>query len=98
MPKLLIIAATLVNYGDDRGGVDQAVGDIVNANKDTARTLAEADRALYVDEADDHSKPARYTASAAMVKAAEAAAKAAAKAAKEPAPAPAPAAGGEQQA
>ena len=74
--KVLITENVLVNYGDDRGGVDQAQGDIVDVPKETAVKLVTANRALYVDKKDDPSKAAVNTASAAMLKAAEAMVKA----------------------
>lgn len=84
MPKMLIIAACLINFEDDRGGVDHAQGEIVDVpKKDTAKVLAENERALYVDKAADHTKEGRYTASERMLKAAAAMAAAKSKAAKE---------------
>jgi hypothetical protein len=82
MPKILVIEPCLINFGDDRGGVDHAVGDMPEVNKDTARFLADNGRALYCDERDDPTKERRLTATKAMLKAAEAAAKAAEAAAK----------------
>lgn len=76
MPKLLIIEACLVNFGDDRGGVDQAAGDIVDVSKETARALATAGRALYVSKADDPDRSGRHTATKDMLKAADAMARA----------------------
>jgi len=70
MPKILITENTIINYGDDRGGVDAAAGDIADVTKDTAQKLVAARRALYADKKDDHSKGALDTASAAMLKAA----------------------------
>ena len=70
MPKILIIEAVLINYGDDRGGVDAAAGDIADVTKDTAQKLVAARRALYADKKDDPSTGALDTASAAMLKAA----------------------------
>lgn len=70
--KQLIIEACLVNYGDDRGGVDHAAGDVVDVPKAVAVTLATNGRALYVNKADDPNKDARHTASKDMLKAAEA--------------------------
>ena len=82
MAKILIISSCLVNYGDDRGGVDVAEGDIIDLpNKEQCGRLAEGNRALYVSDKDDHTKAKIYTASEALIKAAEAKAKAAAKAA-----------------
>lgn len=81
MPKILVIAACLINLGDDRGGVDHAVGEFADVPKDTARFLAENERVLYTDKKDDHTKEGRYTASDKMVKAAIAMAKEAEKAA-----------------
>lgn len=76
MPKLLITENCIVNYGDDRGGVDQAAGDGVDVSKDTARALVTAGRALYINKADDPDKGGRNTATKDMLKAAEAMARA----------------------
>lgn len=67
--KILITDNTIINYGDDRGGVDTAAGEMADVNKDTAAKLVTARRALYVDKKDDPSK-GLDTASAAMLKAA----------------------------
>lgn len=75
MPQVLIIESCLVNFGDDRGGVDCAVGEFVSPDKGTALTLAQAGRALYADRKDDPSKAGVHTASAEMLKAAKAMAK-----------------------
>lgn len=75
MPKQIVIEATAVNYGDDRGGVHQDIGDLIDPPKDTARALALAGRTLYVDRKDDPDKHGRYTASDDLVKAAKAATK-----------------------
>lgn len=74
--KILIIDSTQVNYGDDRGGVHEDTGNFCDVTKDMAKTLTEANRALYVNKSDDPHKDGRYTASAEMVKAAEKLAKA----------------------
>lgn len=79
MPKQLVIEPCIINFGDDRGGVDHAAGDIVEVQKDTANNLARANRTLYVDKKDDPDKHGRYTASAEMLRAAEKMAKAASK-------------------
>ena len=76
MPKLLIIEPCLVNYGDDRGGVHQSAGDLVEVSKDVANALVRPGRALYVAKADDPDKGGHNTASKDMLKAAEAMAKA----------------------
>lgn len=68
--KLLIIDNTIINFGDDKGGVDVAIGDTVDVTKDTGATLVRAGRALYVDRKDDPSKDKRDTATDAMLKAA----------------------------
>lgn len=78
MPKILITEATIVNYGDDRGGVHQAIGDLPTVPKHVALDLVRANRALYADKADDFDKGGRNTATKEMLKAAEAMAKAAA--------------------
>ncbi|MDP3136992.1 MAG: hypothetical protein Q8N17_11765 [Burkholderiaceae bacterium] len=70
MPKQLIIEACLINYGDDRGGVDHAAGTIVEVPKGTAIDLARAGRTLYVEKKDDPDKAGRHTASPEMLKAA----------------------------
>lgn len=79
--KILIIAATLVNYGDDQGGVHEETGAVVDAPKDVAHKLVQAGRALYISKADDPAKDGRNTATKEEIKAAEALAKAAAEAA-----------------
>lgn len=70
--KQLIIEPCLINYGDDRGGVDQAAGDIVDVPKETAINLARLGRTLFVDRKDDPEKTGRYTATEAMLSAAKA--------------------------
>lgn len=87
--KLLIISACLINFGDDRGGVHTAEGETPEVTKDTAVELTQANRALYVNKADDPTKEKRYTASPEMVKAAQDLAKAKAAAEKEKANPPA---------
>lgn len=81
MPKVLITEPTQVNYGDDRGGVHQDAGEIIDAPKETARTLVVSGRALYVSKTDDPSKGGIFTASSEMLKAAKALADEKAKAA-----------------
>lgn len=71
MPGMLVIENCIINYGDDRGGVTEIAGALVEVNKDTARTLADIGRALYVDKKDDPDKYGRHTADAEMVKAAK---------------------------
>lgn len=71
MPKQLIIEPCLINFGDDRGGVDCAAGDIVEVPKGTAGDLARAGRTLFVDKKDDPDKHGRFTASEAMLAAAK---------------------------
>jgi hypothetical protein len=82
MPKLIMIEPTIVNYGDDRGGVHEDAGNEVEVNIDTAATLAKIGRALYVRKEDDPTK-GQHTASAELVKGARAEAARRAKAAKE---------------
>lgn len=72
MPKQIVIEPCLINYGDDRGGVDHAAGEVVEVPKDTAINLARAGRTLFVDKKDDPDKNGHYTASEAMVVAAKA--------------------------
>lgn len=81
MPKQLVIESCLINHGDDRGGVHHDAGEIVEVPKGTAIDLARSGRTLFVDKKDDPDKHGRHTASAELLKAAEAAQKAKAKAA-----------------
>jgi hypothetical protein len=67
---MLVIDTCIINYQDDRGGVAEAAGSIVEVTKDTARALIGANRALYVVKTDDPDKHARNTASPEMLKAA----------------------------
>lgn len=83
--KMLLIAACLVNYLDDRGGQAHDAGEFVDVTKDTAKTLADNERALYTRRSDDHMKDGRYTATADLIAAAEAAAGAGDKAPQKPA-------------
>lgn len=71
MPKLLMIAAALVNFGDDAGAVAKEQSDIIDVTKQTAEKLVVAERALYVSKADDPTKTKQFTASEEMLKAAE---------------------------
>lgn len=68
--KILITENTLVNYGDDRGGVHADQSEIVDVTKETAGKLVGVGRALYTDKKDDPSKGAVNTATPAMLKAA----------------------------
>lgn len=70
--KVLVIAACLINFGDDRGGVHHDVGEVADVPKGQAEALARADRVLYVNRKDDPTKGGQYTASEAMIKAAKA--------------------------
>lgn len=79
MPKQLVIESCLINHGDDRGGVHHDAGEIVEVPKGTAIDLARAGRTLFVDKKEDPDKNGRHTASADMIKAAEAMHKARAK-------------------
>ena len=69
--KMLVIAACLVNMNDDKGGQHAEVGDIVDITKQQAENLARADRVLYVNRKDDPTKTAQFTATEAMLKAAD---------------------------
>jgi len=82
MPKILITAACQVNFGDDRGGVHVDDCEIGNVTKEVAQALVRSGRALYVEKKDDPDKHGRDTASAEMLKAAEAVRKSRASAAK----------------
>lgn len=77
--KLLIIEACLVNHGDDRGGVHESAGALPDVPKDIARQLVAANRALYVNKADDPDKGGKSTATREMLAAAEEMARAAGK-------------------
>jgi hypothetical protein len=70
MPKQLIIAACLINFGNDRGGVHCEAGEVVDVPKATAIDLARMGRTLFVDKADDPDKNGVHTASKDMLKAA----------------------------
>lgn len=90
--KQLVIEPCLINLGDDRGGVDHAVGEIVDVPKGIAADLSRAGRTLFVDRKDDPDKSGRYTASEAMLTAAKDMVRARKKSASTPAEPDAPAA------
>lgn len=75
--KALITSACLVNFGDDKGGVHQAEGALIDAPKDQVTALVNAGRALYVNKSDDPDKAGGNTATEAMLAAAADMAKAA---------------------
>lgn len=77
MPKILITESTLINYGDDRGGVHHGVGDLPDVPKAIAADLVRSSRALYAVREDDTDKSGRNTATKEMLTAAAAIAKAA---------------------
>lgn len=77
--KMLIIESCLVNFGDDRGGVHQDIGQMPDVPKEQAIGLVRSGRALFTSKADDADRNGAYTASPEMLKAAEQALKAAAK-------------------
>ena len=89
--KIIIIEACLVVFQVDLGGEAVESGTIVDITKEQAAKLTQANRALYVNKADDSFKDGRFTATAEMVKAAEALAKSKAKGKKAEPPAPPPA-------
>lgn len=68
--KILIIETTIVNFGDDRGGQVIEAPNWAEVNKDTAKAVVLAGRALYTNKADDPEKGAPNTASPEMLKAA----------------------------
>ena len=72
MPKLLILEACLINFGDDLGGIHHDAGEMPDVPKAPATDLVRRGRALYVSKSDDADKAGRYTASADMLKAAKA--------------------------
>lgn len=80
--KIVILEATQVDYGDDRGGQHAESGEIVDVPKEQARKLTEFNRALYVSKSDDPTKAGIYTATKDMLAAAKAASEARAAAAK----------------
>lgn len=82
MPKILILEATQVDYGNDRGGEHADASSIVDVVKEQAKKLTELGRAVYVAKTDDPSKGGRYTATKEMLAAAKAMADAKAAAAK----------------
>lgn len=71
MPKLLITAGVLVNFGDDRGGQHVDAAEIADVPKESAAQLVALNRALYVEKKDDPSKGGVNTASPEELKAAE---------------------------
>ncbi len=96
--KVLIIAACLVNFGDDRGGQHIDHAEISDVPIDTARKLVSTGRALYIDKKDDPSKGGINTASTDMLKAAETMRKQRVAATKSAAATPAAAAGADASA
>lgn len=72
MPQILIIEPTIVNYGDDRGGVHADVAEIATVSKSDARALVTARRALYANRKDDPSRNGSDTASERMLEGAAA--------------------------
>lgn len=70
--KLLILAACLINLGDDAGGIHHDEGQTADVPKDAATALVRSGRALYVSRTDDPDKGGRNTASKDMLAAAEA--------------------------
>ena len=69
--KMLVISACLINLLDDQGGQHTEVGEIVDLPKAQAENLARADRMLYVNRKDDPTKTGQFTATEAMLKAAD---------------------------
>ena len=69
--KQLVITPCLVHFGDDAGAEHRDIGAIIDVPKDVAEKLARADRTLYVSRKDDPTKTGQYTATEAMLKAAE---------------------------
>lgn len=69
MPKQIVIEPCLINLGDDRGGVDHAIGETIEVPKNLALQLAQTGRTLYVDRKDDPSKSGQHTATREMLKA-----------------------------
>ena len=80
--KILILAACLVNMGDDKGGQHTDEGEIVDPPKDVANKLVSYGRALYINKADDPDKAGANTASKDLIQAAYASKTAKEKAAK----------------
>lgn len=69
--KILITENTVVNVGDDRGGVHAAEGDLLDVPAAVARQLVQCGRALYTVRKDDTDKSGSNTAPADVVSAAE---------------------------
>jgi len=69
--KMLVISACLINLLDDRGGQHKDVGETIDIPKQQAENLARADRVLYVNRKDDPTKTGQFTATEAMLKAAD---------------------------
>lgn len=74
MPKILLLEACTVNYGDERGGVIENAGALVTVLPNQSAMLVNIGRALYAAKGDDPTKGLK-TAPAEVVKAAEARAK-----------------------
>lgn len=70
--KVLITEGTQVNFNDDKGAQHVDAAEMPDVTKDTAQVLTSNGRALYINKADDPNKDGRYTASAEMIKAAQA--------------------------
>lgn len=70
--EILIIDTTIVNFGDDRGGQVVEAPEFVDVSKDTAQALVRSGRGLYTSRANDPEKGAPNTATAEMIKAAQA--------------------------
>lgn len=70
--KILILAACLINFADDKGGIHHDEGETPDVPKDAATALVRSGRALYVNKSDDTDKGGRNTASKEMLAAAKA--------------------------
>lgn len=70
--KILILAACLINFGDDKGGIHHDEGQTPDVPKEAATALVRSGRALYVNRTDDTDKGGRNTASKDMLAAAKA--------------------------
>jgi hypothetical protein len=71
MEKILITEPTLINYGNDRGGVHHDAGELPDVPKETALALVRHGRALFVNRNDDPDKAGANTAPAELLKAAK---------------------------
>lgn len=56
MPKVLVLEPVVVNYHDDRGGIAEEAGTLINVDAAQAQSLARFGRVLFVNKGDDPTK------------------------------------------